>query len=276
MSIAGGVHLAMERGLSIGCRAVQLFVKNNNRWKSPPLKDEHIRLFRKRCENFRPDFIVAHSGYLINLASPEKPLMDKSAAALRDEISRCVRLGIPALVIHPGSHRGAGEKEGIERIASNINSILDGADTGNTRILLESTAGQGNTLGHRFEHLAGIISGIDHKDRIGVCYDTCHSFAAGYDIRTRKKYEETWDEFDRVIGLARLALFHLNDSLTGLGSMRDRHTHIGEGELGLRPFGYLVNDSRFSGIPMILETPKGKDLKEDIRNLEVLRSLYRR
>jgi deoxyribonuclease-4 len=273
MSIEGGVHIALQRGISIGCNAVQLFVKNNNRWKSPPLTEEHIKLFGKYAEKFDRKFILAHSGYLINLASPDKTLIRKSIQSMRDEMDRCDQLGIRGLVIHPGSHRGSGESEGIERIASNINRVLYANNSSKTMILLETTAGQGFTIGHKFEHLADIIDRVENKKMMGVCYDTCHTFAAGYDIRTRKQYEQTFEKFDRVIGFDRLELFHLNDSLAQLGTRKDRHTHIGEGKMGLEPFSYLVNDARFSGIPMILETPKGKGLEEDIRNLNTLRNL---
>lgn len=276
MSIAGGVHLSLERGLSIGCHAVQLFVKSNNQWKARRLTEEEITLFKKLRRKFRANFLLAHTSYLINLASPDPAILKKSRKSMLEEMKRSETLGIPYLVLHPGSHRGAGEQQGIRTIAESLNFVLSRTGGSRLKILLETTAGQGNTIGHTFEQLAGIIEGVEDDKRIGICYDTCHSFAAGYDLRTHRAYNKTFRAFDRILGLERLMAFHLNDSLKELGSRRDRHTHIGKGELGLAAFSLLVNDGRFLNRPMVLETPKGPDMEEDITNLAVLRGLRKK
>jgi len=273
MSISGGLPLALERGGSIGCNAVQLFVKNRNQWRARPLRRGEAAAFRKAAGAFKREFILAHSIYLINLASPEPDIAMKSKRGFLEEMRRAERLGIPYLVLHPGSHKGTGEAEGIATIVRNLDYVFEKTDGDRLIVLLETTAGQGNSIGHDFEQLAAIIEGVKNRNRLGVCFDTCHSFAAGYDIRTKRAYKKTFDHFDEVIGLERLRAFHLNDSLKGLGSRVDRHTHIGKGELGLEAFFHLVNDERFFDRPMILETPKGPDMKEDIRNLRILRGL---
>ncbi|MDZ7859419.1 MAG: deoxyribonuclease IV [Candidatus Krumholzibacteriota bacterium] len=273
MSIAGGVHLALERGKEAGCNAVQLFVKSSNRWKARPLKEEEIAAFHKNRNNYRENFIMAHTSYLINLASPEPKQAEKSIEALVIETKRCEILGIPYLVLHPGSHKGSGEDEGIKAIAGNLDQVFSETSGFNTMILLETTAGQGNTIGHRFEHLAEITSRLKDKSRVGVCYDTCHSFAAGYDIRNKKVYEKTFSQLNKVIGFENLKAFHINDSKNDFNSRKDRHEHIGKGKIGKKAFSLLVNDSRFKNIPMVLETPKGKDFKEDRENLALLRSM---
>jgi deoxyribonuclease-4 len=273
MSIAGGVHLALERGLSIGCNAVQLFVKSSNQWRARPLTDEEIESFNGLRSRFDPRFVLGHTSYLLNCASPDRTLLAKTRRSLILEIKRCAVLGIPSLVLHPGSHRGAGEETGIRTIAETLNLACYQTEDVTVGILLETTAGQGNTIGHRFEQLAAIIEMVELDERIGVCLDTCHSFAAGYDLRDKRAYTETFRAFDAILGLDRLKAFHLNDCLRELGSRVDRHTHIGEGQLGLAAFSLLVNDPRFADRPMVLETPKGPDLKEDIENLRVLREL---
>jgi deoxyribonuclease-4 len=273
MSISGGVHQALTRGRSIGCNAVQLFVKSSNQWRAKPLTDEEISLFREESKHFKPGFIIAHSSYLINIASPDEELLEKSAGSLQIEMERCGVLGIPWLVLHPGSHRGAGMEEGIETVASTLNRLFEATAELDVGISLETTAGQGNSIGHTFEQLAGIIDLIEDTSRVSICFDSCHAFAAGYDLRSKKAYRETFDRFDEIIGLEMLRVFHLNDSLKALGSRRDRHAQIGEGELGRRAFANLMRDKRFLDRPMILETPKGEDLKEDIENLSLLRSL---
>jgi deoxyribonuclease-4 len=273
MSISGGLPLALERGGSIGCNAVQLFVKNRNQWRARPLGRGEAASFRKAAGGFRREFILAHSIYLINLASPEPNISKKSRRGFLEEMRRAERLGIAYMVLHPGSHKGAGEAAGIATIIENLDYVLEKTDGNRLIVLLETTAGQGNSIGHDFEQLAEIIEGAKRKDRLGVCFDTCHSFAAGYDLRSRRAYKKTFDHFDDVIGLERLKAFHLNDSLREIGSRVDRHTHIGKGKLGLQAFSHLVNDERFFDRPMILETPKGPDMKEDIRNLRVLRGL---
>ncbi|MCK4549475.1 MAG: deoxyribonuclease IV [Candidatus Krumholzibacteria bacterium] len=273
MSIAGGVHLALQRGKSIDCNAVQLFVKSSNQWRAKKLTTEEIDLFREESESFTPGFIIAHTSYLINIASPDPDLLKKSADSLLVELQRCAVLGIPYLVLHPGSHRGAGMEQGIETIASTINSLYEQTAGDTAAILLEITAGAGNTIGSRFEELAGIIDLIEDKSRIGICYDTCHGFTAGYDIRTKRTYNATFKALDETIGFEYLKAFHLNDSMKEFGSHKDRHTHIGQGEIGIDAFSYLMRDKRFRDRAMVLETPKGPDMKEDVENLALLRSL---
>ncbi|MCD6379059.1 deoxyribonuclease IV, partial [bacterium] len=273
MSIAGGVHLALERGKETGCNAVQLFVKSSNRWEARPFREDEITAFRENKNDYKENFIMAHSSYLINLASPEPEQIKKSVDALLVEMERCEILGIPYLVLHPGSHKGAGEENGIISIAKNLDLVFSETSGFNTTILLETTAGQGNTIGHKFEHLAGIINRLNDNSRVGVCYDTCHTFSAGYDIRTEKNYNETFAKLDQIIGLDKLKAFHINDSKTDFNARKDRHEHIGKGKIGEKAFSFLVNDTRFNQIPMILETPKGPDNKEDRKNLTLLRSM---
>ncbi|MBU8921424.1 MAG: deoxyribonuclease IV [Bacteroidales bacterium] len=273
MSIAGGIHLALERGRNIGCNAVQLFVKSSNQWKARDLPSEEIHLFHEKSREYRPGFIMGHSSYLINIASPDVELLEKSRKALAIEIERCETLSIPWLVLHPGSHRGAGTEVGIRTVAESLDRVFEMTAEHKTSILLETTSGSGNILGSRFEELAAMIEHSRFPDRIGVCLDTCHIFAAGYDMSTKRNYETVFKSFDSIIGLGHLKAFHLNDSRTPLGSKKDRHANIGEGEIGSKPFGFLVNDSRFIDIPMVLETPKGPELIEDIETLALLRSL---
>lgn len=273
VSIAGGVHLALVRGRSIGCNAVQIFVKSPNQWRAAPLQEGEIALFREEARRFDPAFIIAHTSYLINLASPDRALLARSRKGFLLEAQRAEALGIPYIVLHPGSHRDSGEERGIAAIADSLNWIIGNMPDASIEILLETTAGQGYSIGHRFEQLARIIEGVEAEGRIGICYDTCHSFAAGFDIRTKNTYRKTFESFDSVIGLGRLKAFHLNDSLKGLGSRTDRHAHIGKGEIGLAGFRNLMRDKRFLDRPMILETPKGPEMKEDIENLAVLRKL---
>jgi len=273
MSIAGGVHLALQRGKSIGCNAVQLFVKSSNQWRAKPLSSEETDLFHDESASFTPGFIIAHTSYLINIASPDPALLKKSADSLLVELQRCAALGIPYLVLHPGSHRGAGIDKGIGTIAETINQLYEKTAGDTAAILLEITAGAGNTIGSTFEELAGIIDLVEDKSRVGVCYDTCHAFTAGYDIRTKRVYNATFKALEEIIGFEYLRAFHLNDSLKEFGSHKDRHTHIGKGEIGTDAFSYLMKDKRFIDRPMILETPKGPDLKEDVENLALLRSL---
>ena len=276
MSISEGVHLALERGKSVGCNAVQLFVKSSNQWRAKPLTGVETSLFREKAKLYNPDFIVAHSSYLINIASPEKELLGKSRDALLVEVERCEALGIPWLVLHPGSHRGAGEEAGIAAVAESLDLIFERTKGYKNVVLLETTAGQGQTLGRTFEELASMRERVKDGERVGFCYDTCHTFSAGYDISTKAKYESVFGALDRTLGLPNLKAFHLNDSKTPLNSRKDRHEMIGKGEIGIEPFRMLVNDPRFMKIPMILETPKGPDLKEDAENLALLRSLRKK
>ncbi len=217
--------------------------------------------------------MASHDSYLINLASPKEETAEKSIKAFAAELQRCAALSIPFLIMHPGSHLGEGIEAGLDRFTKNLDRAIAAAATSEVMVLLETTAGQGTNLGANFEELAAIITAAAHPAQLGVCYDTCHTFAAGYDIRTPEAYEKTMAEFDRLIGLERLKFFHLNDALKGLGSRVDRHTHIGKGEIGLAGFKNLVSDPRFQNHPMVLETPKSDDLHEDRENLAILRSL---
>ncbi len=272
MSIAGGIHRAFERGRQAGCRTLQVFLKNSNQWKAKALSDEDRRLYVEAQTQSRIAPVVAHSSYLINLASPDRGLHRRSVAAFVEELARANFLGIPAVVLHPGAHTGGGEERGIAAVAAGLNEALDLVPAP-VAALLENTAGQGSSVGHRFEQLAGILDRVGDQARIGFCLDTCHLFAAGYDISTPAGYRKTLREFDRLIGLDKIRAFHLNDCRKPLGCRVDRHTHIGEGCIGLEGFRCLVNDRRFESVPKILETPKGEDLKFDLMNLGRLRSL---
>ena len=273
MSIAGGIHKALERGESIGCECIQLFTANPRQWAARTLPTEDVRQFRRRKAETGIDPVVAHDSYLINLGSPKDELWHKSITAMSAELDRCAKLGIEYLVMHPGSHGGAGELDGTRRIATALDRLLDGSSRSGVTILLETTAGHSSSLGATFEQLAQIIELIERNGRLGVCLDTCHAFAAGHELRTQKGYERTFQELDEIVGLSRLKLFHLNDSKRDLGSHVDRHEHIGQGFLGTKPFRMLLNDPRFRSVPMILETPKGKDMRADVENLALLRSL---
>ena len=274
MSIAGGIHRAFERGARASCRTIQVFLKNSNRWEAKPLTDRDRVLFRQAQSTHQIDPILAHDSYLINLASPDDRLYLKSIKAFIEELKRAAFLGIPYLVLHPGAHTGSGVEAGLSRVVHALNQAMS-AVTPSVMILLENTAGQGSCLGSRFEHLANILERIDEAKRIGVCLDTCHLFAAGYDILTEKGYRRTIREFDRLVGIDSIRAFHVNDSKKDLGSRVDRHCHIGQGFIGLEAFRCLVNDRRFAKIPKILETPKGPDLEEDRMNLATLESLVK-
>jgi deoxyribonuclease-4 len=273
MSISGGLHKAFARGESAGCEAVQIFSKNQQQWRAKPLSDADIAHFKAEQQRSGLAPVIVHDSYLINLASPDDALWEKSIAAFAEELERCATLGIPYLVTHPGAHTGSGEETGLRREAEALNRLFDAGVGEGVMVLLETTAGQGSCLGYRFEHLARLIELTDRRERLGVCIDTCHILAAGYDIRTPEAYAATFDEFDRVIGIDRIKAFHVNDSVKDLGSRVDRHAHIGDGCVGLEGFRALVNDPRFVGLPTILETPKGEDMAEDIANLAKLRGL---
>ena len=270
MSIAGGVYKALERGESAGCNVVQIFTRNQTRWVSPPLKAEDVEKFRQRSPRFFS--IFAHSSYLINLATPDKGLFKKSVGALAEELARCRTLGIEMLVLHPGAHKDQGETAGIQGIAEGLRLAYEQSAAGEVRVLLETTAGQGTHIGYRFEHLRDILSAADRLN-LGVCFDTCHVFAAGYELRAPESYRQTWRQFDRCLGRQALRAIHLNDSKKGFNSHKDRHAHIGQGEIGLAGFQLLMADAGLSRIPMSLETPKGDDLREDVENLKILRKL---
>ncbi|WP_322512565.1 deoxyribonuclease IV [Chloroflexus sp.] len=273
MSISGGVSKSFARGESVGLEAMQIFAKNERQWTAKPISAEEAAAFRAEQERTGIHPVVVHDSYLINLAAPADELREKSIAAFADELERCAQLNIPYLVTHPGAHTGIGEEAGLARVADAINRLLAEGIGGTTMILLETTAGQGTALGYRFEHLARLLELIPYHDRVGVCVDTCHIFAAGYDIRDADNYQATFAELDRLVGLERVKCFHLNDSQKDVGSRVDRHAHIGQGCIGVEAFRLLVNDPRFANLPMIIETPKGEDMAEDRMNLALLRSL---
>jgi deoxyribonuclease-4 len=274
-SIAGGVEKAVARGQEVGCDTIQIFVKSPNRWTSRPLAAESIVAFKEAVPETGIWPVFAHSLYLVNLATPDDALWHKSLDALTDDLQRCEQLGLPGLVLHPGSHKGSGEEAGIARIVAALDDVHARLPGYEVQVWLETTAGQGDHLGHTFDQLRAMIEGVKESERLGVCFDTAHAFAAGYELRTREGYESTWAEFNDTLGLDRLRAIHLNDSKRELGSRVDRHEHIGQGLLGLEPFRHLLNDPRFWDIPMTLETEKGPDLTEDKENLEILRSLLR-
>jgi deoxyribonuclease-4 len=276
MSIAGGIPKAVDRAVGAGCTALQIFVKNASQWKGRPLPEDEVEAFRTACRIAGLKRVVGHDSYLINLASPDDSLWERSQDALIDEIQRSTALGLSHLVVHPGAHLGSGETRGVERIADAIDRIHERLDPGSTPIALETTAGQGTSIGHRFEHLRDILGNVRKPERVGVCVDSCHVFAAGYDLRTPEAWDRTVSEFDRVVGLDLLRVLHVNDSKRGLGSRVDRHQHIGDGEIGNRGFYFIMNEERLCGVPKILETPKGKDGEEDRRNLAFLRSMIGR
>jgi deoxyribonuclease-4 len=272
-SIAGGTPRAVERGVATGCRAIQIFVKNNSRWIGKTIDDEEARQFRQSARSASFSHVAAHASYLINLASPSRALRRQSIAALADEVFRCAKLKIPELVLHPGSHGGAGETRGVARVAASLEETLDRTAGARVRILLETAAGQGNCVGHTFEHLRDILGATRRRRRIGVCFDTCHVHAAGYDLVSRRGWETTIEAFDRTVGLARLAAIHVNDSKRPRGSRVDRHEHIGRGSIGEAGFRNLMADPRLAGIPKFLETPKDEALDFDRQNLATLRRL---
>ena len=276
MSIAGGVQQALLRGKQAGCEAIQIFSKNSNQWKAAALSAEEIHHFRATGRELGIDPAMVHASYLINLASPEAEPWRKSVDAFTVEMERAEALGFSSLVVHPGSHLGSGERIGLAKVTRALNAILARTAGFRVKVLLELTAGQGSCVGHRFEQMGRMLEGVRQSERAGLCFDTCHVFAAGYDLRSVEGYDETMAALDKAVGLERVRAFHLNDSKKGLGCRVDRHEHIGKGEIGLRAFECLVNDPRFFGLPMVLETPKGLDLKEDRVNLAALRRLIRR
>lgn len=273
MSIAGGVYKALLLGKQAGCEVIQVFTKSSRQWTATPYGNEDVAAFHHHQNETGIAIVIAHDSYLLNLGSPDDALRKRSIDAFVDEIERCEILGIPNLVAHPGAHMGAGEDAGIKLIARSLDQVHTACSGYKVKVTLEITAGQGSTLGYRFDQIANIIDATKAGDRLRVCFDTEHAFAAGYDIRTKEGYERTFMEFDEAVGLDRIAAFHLNDSKKPLNSRVDRHEHIGKGEIGLEGFRMLLNDRRFWGLPMCLETPKGPDLKEGRENLAVLRSL---
>jgi deoxyribonuclease IV len=281
MSIAGGLPRAVDRAKASRCEALQIFTKSAGQWRARVLPDDEIALFRRRVDETGIQPVVAHNSYLINVAAADPALRAQSIAALGEELDRAESLGLHGLVMHPGAYTSGTPEQGLRFIADAITRLLATRRSGKTMILLEHTAGQGTNLGHRFEHLASILERVDGSPRVGVCLDTCHLLTAGYDLCSGEGYARTFDAFDRLVGVDRIKVFHLNDSKKPCGSRVDRHEHIGKGCLGLEPFRRLLNDPRFSGLPMLLETPKleskasrRRDVDAwDARNLRTLRSL---
>ena len=273
MSISGGVALAIDRALSIEATAMQIFVKNNMQWFAPgPLPEAEVRAFLEHPRRAELRSVFGHSGYLINLAAANPDFAEKSRRALREELVRADQLRLPFLVLHPGAHMGEGEEAGLAKIVAGLDEVFAALPKVKTRVALETTAGQGTGLGHTFEELAWILKHCQTPERLCICADTAHLFAAGYDISTEEGARRTFERFDEVIGLERLVAVHCNDSKVALGSRVDRHEHLGKGKIGLAPFRFLMREPRFAAIPKVLETPKGKDFAEDRVNLGVLRN----
>jgi deoxyribonuclease-4 len=280
MSVAGGLHNAFSRGDEAGCDSIMIFTKSNRRWKAKPLSDADIQQYKETARAYEHIYPVAvHASYLINLASHKPDLWDKSYRALNIEVERAEAIGAATLTFHPGAYVDGEPDSGLANIARALNRLLEETDGFDVTVCLETMAGQGTTLGYRFEHLAQLLDETGHDARLGVCFDTCHVFAAGYDIRTPAAYKETMSEFERIVGLENIKSFHFNDSRYKLGARKDRHAHIGQGEIGLDGFANFVNDARWKEYPAHLETPKteedeeGNDVEMDPINLEALRSL---
>jgi deoxyribonuclease-4 len=285
LSIAGGLPRAVDRAVASRCEALQIFTKSAGQWRARPLPQDEIVLFRRRVAETGIHPVVAHNSYLINIAAASPALRAQSLAALGEELDRAEALGLDGLVMHPGSYTTGNEEEGLRLIGDGLRELLRQRPHARTTILLEHTAGQGTNLGHRFEHLAAVIEGLDGSPRVGVCLDTCHLLTAGYDLCSEGGYRSTFREFDRIVGIDRIKVFHLNDSKKPCGSRVDRHEHIGRGCLGLEPFRRLLNDRRFAKLPMLLETPKLETPESrrrsdvdplDARNLRTLRRLMRK
>jgi deoxyribonuclease IV len=278
MSIAGGYYKAVEEARGRGCDVVQIFTKNSNQWRAKPISNEEAVLFAAALTELRITHPVAHASYLINLASPDEELRQKSVEAVIVELTRAGRLGIPYVIVHPGAYKTLSEEAGIALVAKSINEIHYGASTTAAGVVLELTAGQGTCLGCSMPQLAAMIGQVKLGNQVGVCVDTCHAFAAGIDLRDRKAYLSFWREFEKLLGLDRLKAIHLNDSKRELGSRVDRHEHIGRGKIGLEAFRHVLTDKRLRGVPMYLETPKGDNDGEpwDVINLRTLRGLLKR
>lgn len=275
LSIAGGYYKAVNTASKLGMDCVQIFTKNNNQWRAKPLVEKDIQLFQDAIAESGIQKPCSHDSYLINLASPKPELWEKSVDAFVIELQRAEALGLVGVVMHPGSFVSSSEGEGLDKIVEGLDRTLDETADLSVEIWLETTAGQGTNLGHRFEHLQFLLENVQDAKRIGVCVDTCHIFAAGYPLQKKSEYKKTFDEFDQTIGIDRIRAFHLNDSKRELGSRVDRHEHIGQGCLGEKPFQHLMKDKRFSNIPMYMETPKGLNddgVEWDTVNLELLRS----
>ena len=265
--------MAIERALSIQCTAMQIFVKNNMQWFASPLPQTEADAFCRHARRGELGAVFGHTGYLINLAATNPDFHAHSMRSLREELFRAAQLGLPFLVLHPGAHMGAGVEAGLEKVVSSLDRTFAATAQNPVRIALEVTAGQGTTLGRTFEELAYLLENVERTERLCVCLDTAHLFAGGHDISTPAGVKHTFAKFDKLIGRERLAALHLNDSKTALGSRVDRHEHIGQGKIGLEPFRYIMTQPRFKKIPKVLETPKGKDMKEDVENMALLRGL---
>ena len=275
LSVAGGVDTAFERAEKLDCTSFQIFTKSNRQWRAKPLAPAEIDRYHQRQQESGIEPVICHASYLINLGASDETVWDKSVNALIIELERCEQLKIPHLVLHPGAHMGQGVESGIARVTQALDLVHNRLPDFQVKIALEITAGQGTTLGSTFDEMAQMLAACRDSQRLAVCFDTCHALAAGYEFRTLASYEKMIAEFDRIIGLDRLAVIHVNDSEKDLGSHVDRHTHIGEGCIGLEPFGYFLNDARFTKVPFLLETPKDDDPGDDIRNLAKLRSLIK-
>ena len=276
MSIAGGFEKAVERGLRAGAQVIQIFSKSNNQWAAPPITDEQAARFRQAVREGGIGTVFSHTAYLINVGSPDQQTREKSKQALKVEVERAAALGLAFVVLHPGSHKETGEEACLKKIADTVRWVIDQTKGSVVRVLYEIAAGQGSCVGHRFEHLAALLTLTGRPDRTGICLDTCHLFAAGYDIRTKAAYGKTMAELDRIVGIKNIYAVHLNDSKKELGCRVDRHEHIGKGQIGLEGFRCLLNDPRFRALPMVLETPKDEEtLAEDVMNLKVLRGLVK-
>lgn len=275
MSTSGGVDKAFSRAESLGLEVMQIFTRNQNQWTSKPLTTQVIESYFSERERTGIRPVFAHGSYLINLCSPDLTNLEKSRSALLDELRRCDLLEIPYLIIHPGSHLGQGEATGIKAIARSINQVFRDLGDSKAMLLLENTAGQGSNLGYRFEHLADIRSLVEAQERVGICFDTCHAFAAGYEMGCEAACRKIFREIESTTGLDQLKVFHMNDSKKSLGSRIDRHEHIGRGEIGLTIFRFLMRSRKFAKHPMALETPKSEDYHEDIENIQVLKELLR-
>jgi deoxyribonuclease-4 len=273
MSVAGGVSKAVAAAVALGCDTLQIFTKNPNAWEAKPLAEDEVQAFRRAVGTAGLKFATAHDSYLINLAAPEDELFEKSIDAFTEEVNRAEALGLSYLVTHPGAHTGSGEEVGLARVVAGLNAVRTRCAGYRVRVLLETTAGQGTVLGHRFEHLRAILDRVKDAGWLGVCLDTCHVFAAGYGLGTPEEFDATFAEFERVVGFEQLKLFHLNDSVGEFDSRVDRHAGLGLGEIGLDTFRRLVTDPRFASLPMILETPKEDDAGNamDPVNLGLLR-----
>jgi deoxyribonuclease-4 len=274
-STAGGVYFALRRAGQIGAEICQIFVKNNMQWFGKAPSKEDLSLYRSELASSSLNCVFGHAGYLINLGAPDSENRRHSIRSLVQEIEFATILDLPFLVLHPGAHLGAGEQAGLDQIISGLNEVFAVTKKSPVRIALENTAGQGSCLGHKIAHIAAIFDGVEKPERLGICLDTAHFFAAGYDIRTPKGWDAAIHEVSSLLGLRQILAFHLNDSKTPLASRVDRHAHIGQGFIGKKGFRYIVNDVRFSKVPGCLETPKSKDLKEDVQNLATLRSLLK-